>query len=212
MKKILFSLIIILIISGCAKEVKREQLNSEEINLPKPRLDSGFSIEKALSERRSARNFKNEALTLEEISQLLWAAQGIDAITGATRTAPSAGATQPLEIYLVVKNVNGLDKGVYHYNAEKHTVKLIADKDVDYGNAPVFIVIAAVYVRTTNRYGTRGIRYVDMEVGHAAQNIHLQAVSLGLGSYPIGAFDDEKIKAQLGIKEEPLYVIPIGKV
>lgn len=212
MKNILFLVIVILIISGCAKEVKQEQITKEEINLPKPKLDSDFSIERALSERRSVRNFKNEALTLEEISQLLWAAQGIDAVTGATRTAPSAGATQPLEIYLVVKNVNGLGRGVYHYNAEKHTVKLIADKDVDYGNAPIFIIIAADYKRTTGRYGNRGVRYVDIEVGHAAQNIHLQALSLGFGSFPIGAFDDEGIKGMLGIEEEPLYIIPVGKV
>lgn len=212
MKKILFLIIVILIISGCAREEKGEQISSEEIDLPKPKLDGDFSIERALSERRSIRRFKDEALSLEEVSQLLWAAQGIDGVTGATRTAPSAGATHPLEVYLVVKNVNGLGKGVYHYNPKKHTVKLIDDKDVNYGNAPIFIVIAAVYERTTGRYGNRGIRYVDIEVGHSAQNIHLQAVSLGLGSFPIGAFGDEKVKDRLGISETPLYIIPIGRV
>lgn len=211
MKKILFFVIIILIIIGCAKEEKKER-NKEEINLPKPKLDSEFSIEKALSERRSIRSFKDEALKLEEISQLLWAAQGIDAITGATRTAPSAGATHPLEIYLVVKNVNGLERGIYHYNPNKHSIRMISSKDVDYYNAPVAVVIAAVYERTTLRYGTRGIRYVDIEVGHSAQNIHLQAISLGLGSFPIGAFDDENVKEMLGMEEEPLYIIPVGKV
>ena len=112
-KRILL-IIAVLIIIGCAKQ--SVLLEGEEISLPKPKLDSGFSIEKALSERRAVRNFKNEALSLEEISQLLWAAQGIDAITGATRTAPSAGATQPLEIYLIVKNVKNLEQVILLIN------------------------------------------------------------------------------------------------
>lgn len=213
MKKILFFIVVILII-GCVKEEKQEEVSSEEIDLPKPKLNSDFSIEEALSERRAVRSFRDEALSLEEISQLLWAAQGIDGVTGATRTAPSAGATQPLEVYLVVKNVNGLDKGVYHYNPKKHSITLVSSEEIEesYYNAPVFIIIAAVYERTMGRYGNRGIRYVNIEVGHVAQNIHLQALSLGLGSFPIGAFNDGEIKEMLGIEDAPLYIIPIGKV
>ncbi len=209
MKKALFLIIAILIISGCSEEI--EQITGEEIGLPKPRLDSGFSIEKALLERNSVRSFKDEALSLEEVSQLLWAAQGVDGVTGATRTAPSAGATHPLELYLAVRNVKELKKGIYHYNPEKHSIKMVSGKDVNY-DAPVVIVIAAVYERTTQRYGTRGVRYVDIEAGHSAQNIHLQGVGLGLGSFPIGAFSDKGVKDMLGIEEEPLYIIPVGKV
>jgi SagB-type dehydrogenase family enzyme len=211
MKRVLFLIIVILIISGCSEE--RREVRGGEIGLPKPRLDSDFSIEKALLERSSVRSFKSEALSLEEVSQLLWAAQGIDGVTGATRRAPSAGATHPLEVYLVVKDVNGLGKGVYHYNPKKHAIEMVSNKDVKSPyDAPVFVVLTAVYERTTQKYGTRGVRYVNIEVGHVGQNIHLQALSLGLGSFPTGAFDDEEVKNMLGIEEEPLYVISIGKV
>ena len=151
---------------------------------------------------------------MKEISQLLWSAQGIDAVTAATRTAPSAGATHPLEVYLVVRKVEGLDEGIYHYNPKKHTIKMTSIKipNLYYYNAPVFFFLTADYERTTKRYSTRGIRYVDIEVGHSAQNIHLQAISLGLGSFPIGAFDDDQIQEQLGIDEAPLYIIPVGRI
>jgi len=167
-----------------------------------------------LYERMSIRNFKDEALTLKDVSQILWAAQGIDGVTGATRTAPSAGATQPLEVYLIVRKVNGLEPGIYHYNPKKHIVikRLSKEIDLDY-NAPVYLIITAAYERTTNRYGERGIRYVQMEAGHAAQNVHLQAVSLGLGTFVIGAFNDNEVKNLLSLeKETPLYVMPIGKI
>lgn len=209
MRKILFLIILLLI--GCTEQ--KTQLTKKEITLPKPELDSEFSLERALSQRISVRSFSNEPLTLQEISQLLWSAQGIDAITAATRTAPSAGATHPLEAYLVVKDVEGLDKGIYHYNPKKHTIKMTSKNDIDISyKAPVFIILTAVYERTTNRYNTRGIRYVDIEIGHTAQNIHLQAISLGLGSFPIGAFDNKQIQEQLNIKEAPLYIIPIGRI
>ncbi len=209
--KILFLTIIFLILIGCTKEAKQQ--TKEEISLPNPTLDSDFSVERALSQRISQRSFTNEPLTLQETSQLLWAAQGIDAITAATRTAPSAGATHPLEVYLVVKNIEGLNKGIYHYDSKKHTIKMISNKvPISYSyDTPLFIVLTAVFERTTQRYSTRGIRYVNIEVGHAAQNIHLQAISLGLGSFPIGAFD-KKIQEQLGIEEDPLYIIPIGRI
>ena len=188
-----------------------------KIKLPKPRYESDTSIEEALSKRKSTRNYKGN-LTMKEISQLLWAAQGITS----TRTAPSAGATYPLEIYLVVGDVDDLGKGVYTYLPQEHSLMKILDGDIRkeladaclgqvfIEEAAVDIVFTAVYERTTRRYGERGIRYVHMEVGHAAQNVYLQAVSLKLGTVVVGAFYDERVKEIMEIEKEPLYIMPVG--
>ncbi|MEO0091643.1 MAG: SagB/ThcOx family dehydrogenase [candidate division WOR-3 bacterium] len=192
------------------------------MKLPKPRFSSSVSVEEAMLKRRSIRNYKDEALTLEEVSQILWACQGKTADWGG-RTVPSAGATYPLEIYLVAAKVKGLETGVYHYLSENHELEKLNSRDVrkeltsaaleqEYiNNAPITIVIAAKYERTTKRYGERGIRYVDNEIGHCGQNVHLQCEALGLGTVVIGAFRDEQVKKILGIKEEPRYIMPIGK-
>ncbi len=142
------------------------------------------------------------------------------------RAAPSAGATYPLEVYAVVKNggVEGLDAGVYHYQPEDHSLGLLRNGDLSeelasaclgqgwVREAPLNIVITAVYARTTRRYGTRGERYVHMEVGHVGQNIYLQATAMGLGTVAVGAFYDDEVRKVLGVSEEerPLYVMPVG--
>jgi SagB-type dehydrogenase family enzyme len=206
------------------KELGAFEFFQEKIKLPEPRHDSKISIEKALKERRSVRDYKNEPLTIPEISQLLWSAQGITA-SGGLRTAPSAGALYPLEVYIIVGNVTNMKSGIYKYIPESHElVKVIeGDKRPELSeaalhqspikDAPAVIVISAVYERTTGKYGERGIRYVHMEAGHAAQNILLQAVSLNLGTVVIGAFKDEMVKKalNLGDKEEPLSIIPVGR-
>jgi len=193
-----------------------------QINLPEPRFKSSISVEEALLKRRSIRNYKNESLSLEEVSQLLWSAQGETTPWG-EKTAPSAGATYPLEIYLVAGNVEGIEPGLYHYNPPNHNLILVKEGDFRreltraalgqdmIARAPVTIVICAEFKRTTGRYGERGIRYVLMEVGHVGQNIHLQAEALNLGTVVIGAFYDEDVKEILGVKEEPLYLMPVGK-
>ncbi|MEO0083446.1 MAG: SagB/ThcOx family dehydrogenase [candidate division WOR-3 bacterium] len=192
------------------------------MKLPEPNYQGTMSVEQALKQRRSVRNFKDAALTLKEVSQLLWAGQGQTANWGG-RTAPSAGATYPLELYLVVGNVDGLEKGVYHYDGAKHELKKLSNQDVRsniasaswrqefIAQAPIIIVIAADYQRTTGKYGQRGIRYVDNEIGHCGQNIHLQAEALGLGTVVVGAFQDSLIMNILRIKEEPRYIMPIGR-
>jgi len=206
------------------KELGAFEFFQEKIKLPEPRHDSKISMEKALKERRSVRHYRNEPLTISEISQLLWAAQGITA-SGGLRTAPSAGALYPLEVYIIVGNVTNMKSGIYKYIPESHElVKVIeGDKRSELSNAalhqspikdaPAVIVIYAVYERTTGKYGERGIRYVHMEAGHAAQNIVLQAVSLNLGTVVIGAFKDEMVKKalNLGDKEDPLSIIPVGR-
>ena len=195
------------------------------IKLPVPRYKSGVSIEQALHERRSVRRYKNEPLVIADVSQLLWSAQGITSPNG-FRTAPSAGALYPLEVYLVVGNVKGLMQGVYKYFPTQHEIAKIKDRDVRaelaiaalgqrwVKDAAIDIVFAAVYERVTRKYGKRGIRYVHMEAGHAAQNVYLQAVSLKLGTVVVGAFEDEKVKKILDMpqKEQPLYIMPIGKL
>jgi len=192
------------------------------MKLPVPRYSSKMSVEEALKSRRSIRSYKDTALSLNEVAQLLWAAQGITVKWGG-RTAPSAGATYPLEVYAVVGEVEGLEAGLYHYDPQDHTITKRKTGDLRSAlanaalgqtwvrNAPIDLVIAARYERTTRRYGERGIRYVYMEVGHVGQNIYLQAEALGLGTVAIGAFYDDKVKKVLGIEEEPLYIMPVGK-
>jgi SagB-type dehydrogenase family enzyme len=194
---------------------------AKEIKLPKPKEKGSISIEETLNKRRSVRDYKTDSLNLEQVSQLLWAASGRNVYR---RTVPSAGATYPLEIYLVVGKVEGLEPGIYQYSSSKHSLKMTKEKDVRNGlsraalgqemivEAPVNIIIAAEYDRTTGHYGQRGSRYVHMEVGHVGQNVSLQAVALSLGTVMIGAFEDREVKEVLGIKEEPLYIIPVGKI
>jgi SagB-type dehydrogenase family enzyme len=193
---------------------------TKEIRLPKP-IEKGItSIEETLNKRRSVRDYKRGTLSLEQVSQLLWGASGSNLYR---RTAPSAGATYPLEIYLVVGEVEGLEPGIYHYSIPRHSLEMTKEQDVRnrlsraaFGQgmiekAPVNIIIAADYGRTTGHYGQRGNRYVHMEVGHVGQNVSLQAIALSLGTVMIGAFEDKEVKEVLGIKEEPLYIIPVGK-
>jgi len=195
------------------------------IPLPNPVSTGVLSVESALHSRRSVRDFSPQSLTLAEVAQLLWAAQGITG-PGGTRTAPSAGALYPLELYLVTGNVSALAKGVYRYQPLGHSLIRLADGDQraalaaaalgqDWVNeAAAVIVVAAAHERTTRKYGQRGVRYVHMEAGHAAQNIHLQAVALNLGSVVVGAFDDDKVKKIVNLSgdEQPLCLLPIGRI
>jgi len=197
----------------------------ERIPLPAPRERGQYSLEEVLIKRRSVRSFRNKALTLEELSQLLFAAQGITEKRYGFRTAPSAGALYPLEVYVVVGKVEGIPEGVYHYLPREHALEMVlpGDKREDLfrsalyqeaiKEAPVTIVICAVYERTTRKYGERGIRYVHMEAGHAGQNIYLQAEALDLGTVAIGAFYDEAVARVLDLPRDvvPLYLFPVGK-
>ena len=194
-----------------------------EIKLPRPSFSSRTSIEEALKKRRSIRAYENLPLTLQEVAQLLWAAQGITNNNG-FRTAPSAGALYPLEIYLVSGNIDKLSSGVYRYVAANHSLEKIKDGDrrimlakAAIGQASVKlaaadIVITAVFSRTIQKYGDIGKRFALMEAGHVAQNIYLQSVSLKLGTVSIGVFNGNDVKDVLDIKEEPLYIMPIGKI
>jgi len=203
-------LFILLLLTGEIKMIK----------LPEPRKDSNFSLERAINERRSIRIYKDAPLTLKEVSQLLWAAQG--KVASGKRAAPSAGATYPMEIYLIAGNVEDLSPGLYKYILDDHSLFLVKEGDLRKAvseralrqdmilKAPITIVISAVFERTRARYGARAERYVYMEAGHIGQNIYLQATALGLGTVAVGAFIDDEVKRVLGIKEEPLYLFPVG--
>jgi SagB-type dehydrogenase family enzyme len=176
-----------------------------------------MSLEKTLAARRSVRAYAAKRLTWEEIGQLLWSMQGTTRDWGG-RTAPSAGALYPLETYVVTA------EGLYHYAPAEHQVtdspKLgLQQKLWEAGlkqdsirQAPAVFVIAAVYERTKGKYGGRAARYVHLEAGHAAENLLLQAVALGLGGVVIGAFYDDRVQAalELALDHEPLYLIPVG--
>lgn len=210
---------------GMHRPKTREQGIPSILTLPAPRTTGQVPLEAALARRRSVRTFAGGPVTLAEVSQLLWAAQGTTHPDG-KRTAPSAGGLYPLEVYLIAGDVTGLSRGFYHYLPKEHGLNHVGSDDRRLGlstsslgqswvaeNAAV-IVIAADVERTTARYGERGMRYVSMEVGHAAQNIALQAVSLGLGTVLVAAFHDENVTEVLGLPrgEQPLALIPIGKV
>jgi SagB-type dehydrogenase family enzyme len=202
---------------------KAQQMQRQPIQLSRPRLKSGICLRRFLGERRSVREYSSVELMLANVSQLLWSAQGVTHPEG-WRTAPSAGAAFPLELYLAAGKVNGLAQGLYRYRADQHKLIQVGNKDLRAdlaGAAPgqewmkgsaIIIVIAAVYDRATRKYGQRGIRYAHMEVGHAAQNIYLQAASLNLGTALVGAFDDKRVKEVLKLPsdEQPLGLMPVG--
>lgn len=193
------------------------------ITLPESVSLEGPTLAEALLKRRSIRDYAAGSLTLAQVAQLLWAAQGTNDRSG-LRTAPSAGALYPLELLLVAGDVAGLTAGVYRYRPRHHALERIAEGDhrsrlaeAALGQSwaargAAMLVITAIYERTTRKYGHRGKRYVHIEVGHAAQNVLLQAAALGLGAGVVGAFDDAAVARilQLPASEHPLYLLPVG--
>jgi SagB-type dehydrogenase family enzyme len=198
---------------------------NELIRLPAPSLKGTLSLEEVFLKRRSVRDYKEGPLTESELSQLLWAAQGITDKAEEKRTSPSAGHTYPLEIYVVAGKVDNLKSGIYKYLPESHSVSGIISGDrrkdlLDFigqdkiSIAPIYFLITCIAERTIARYGERANRYVYMEAGHTAENIYLQATALNLGTVVLGKFDDDKIRAfmNLGEDETPLYIMPVGRL
>lgn len=188
------------------------------INLPQPAVDGPVSIEKALLERRSVRSYKDEPLTMADISQILWAAQGITEPKRGLRTAPSAKALYLLSTYLLVGNVTGLSVGMYKYQPQGHGIVKVSDEDkradlykavgqAPIKNAPATLVFSGMSDQSPNP------RWMYMEGGHAAQNVFLQAQSLKLGTVTIGGFKDEDVRKVLNLseKEQPIYIMPLGR-
>ena len=220
----LFSLILCFTQSLSSTNTGGENIK-KTIKLPEPKKAGIVTIEQTLETRRSLRNYQDKPLTLLEIGQLLWAAQGITGKDEFHRTAPSAGAKCPLEIYIAAGNITKLPAGIYKYDNKTHSLEEIvlgdkreelctaAHSQKQVKNAPVVIIFAAVFERTTDKYGQRGRQYVYTDLGHSAQNVCLQATSLGLGVVPMGAFDDSHIRkiTQMPENETAVYLMPAGK-
>lgn len=195
-------------------------MRGSRIMLERP--SEGSPLCRLLVKRKSVRDFGDRPITLRQLSFLLWAAYGL--VDSERRTVPSAGATYPLEVYVAVSRVEGLEPGVYKYVPEEDALELVKEGDVSeelasaclgqewVRSAPLNIIIAAIPQRTTRYYGRRGIRYVILEAGHAGQNIYLMATELGLGTVAVGAFNDSAVKDALGIGDEVevLYIFPVG--
>ncbi len=193
------------------------------MKLPAPRHTSEFSLEKSLSERRSVRKYQPGDLKIEEVSQLLWAAQGKSSDN--YRTAPSAGALYPVEIYMVCGQVEGLETGVYHYRPDEHEIVKLLDGDHRkelasasvnqpwISEASIDLVVVGVFGRMSAQYGSRGVKYVYMEIGHITENVCLQATALNLGSIVIGAFFEDQVNKilQLPTIEQPVAIVPVGR-
>ena len=197
------------------------------IRLPSPSQKGSMSLEEAIARRRSVRDFASEPISQAQLSQILWSAQGITDTHEKCRAVPSAGATYPLEIFIVCGRncIEEINEGIYHYNIDSHSLTLhhkgdvrlelarvALDQECIY-QAPVDIVICAIYERTAMTYGARAERYVHIEVGHAGQNIYLQATALGLATVAIGAFYDEQVREVLRLDKQckPIYILPVGK-
>mgnify|MGYP001772538489 CR=1 FL=1 len=203
------------------------------VYLPLPRPLSNMIVEEAILLRRSIRDYTSEPVKLEHLALMLWAAYGVTDPRYEFRAVPSAGATYPLEVYVVVGErgvlVNEsafLSPGVYKYDPLKHALSLVKPGDFRrelaraalgqawVEEAPVSIVVFAVFERTTIIYGERGrVRYVPMEVGHLGQNVYLVATALGYGAVVVGAFYDDEVREVVGAgaSEVPMYIIPVGK-
>lgn len=190
----------------------------QTIRLPAPDAKGTVTLEQAIARRRSRRNFSPDALSPEQIGQLLWSAQGVTSEEG-LRAAPSAGAMYPLEIYLACAH------GLFQYLPHEHALQKKSAEDLrpalaaaalgqDFiARAPASVIFTAVFHRTMSRYGERGRRYVHMDAGYAAENVHLQAEALGLASVSVGAFDDRAVARILALppNEEPLLIIAVGR-
>ncbi|MBN1355336.1 SagB/ThcOx family dehydrogenase [bacterium] len=208
----------------CAAGIRAAGDSGQVLRLPDPRLGQSSDLIDLLSTRRSIRQFSDRPVSLPDISRMLWAAQGITDPRG-FRTAPSAGALYPLEIYLVCGSMARLEAGVYRYDPRNNQLILIragdfredlciaALKQSAIRQAPLTFVLTAVIERTRKKYGDRAARYVHIEVGHAAQNMFLMAQSLGLGTVPIGAFVDATVKTVVKSDDAvPLYLMPVGNL
>jgi SagB-type dehydrogenase family enzyme len=207
---------------GFGQESQGDFPMGTSIKLPEPSRKGDLSLEEALSLRRSRRDLASGALTLNQVSQILWAAQGVTSKRG-FRTAPSAGALFPIEIYLVAEEVDGLKSGLYHYIPDTHSLTGLKSGSLAESvsnaalgqkaltQAGIIVVITADVSRTAKKYEERAERYVAEEVGAIAQNIYLQVECLGLATVLMGAFDDEKVQEALGITETPFGIMPIGQ-
>jgi len=202
------------------------------IALPDPvRIDvPPLDLRQAIENRQSVRQYAQNALSITELSYLLWCTQGVLATSGGAtlRTVPSAGARHALETYLLVNRVEGLPAGLYRYLAIEHELAELSAGSAHatalaaaclgqsfVATCAAAFIFAAVPYRMTWRYGQRGYRYLLLDAGHACQNLYLAAESLGCGACAIGAFDDAAVNAALGLdgaEQLVLYLATVGRL
>ncbi|MFA6170790.1 MAG: SagB/ThcOx family dehydrogenase [Candidatus Margulisiibacteriota bacterium] len=211
-KKILFTFLLIALAADLAAAEKKF------IKLPEPKIIGKMSVEESIFRRRSWRSFYPNDLSLEQLSQILWSAQGITEKSWGFRASPSAGSLYPLNLYVAKKD------GVYEYIPDGHKLVEVTGEDRRtaivraslgqqfIGEAPCVIIVCGNFRISQAKFGQRSYRYINMEVGHAAENIHLQAVALGLASVSVGAFWDDVVAKVLELPEtrDPFYIIPVG--
>jgi len=205
----------------------KEYPKSKKLKLEAPDLPEG-SLWDALKNRRSRRDFRKEAISKEQLAILLWAGQGVTGkISGyLLRTAPSAGALFPIETYLVINRVEGIEPGVYHWNLKEQALELLKPGDCSLEielaalnqdmcrTAAVVFVFSAIFARSTSKYSDRGLRYVYMDAAHICQNLYLACEDLGLGCCGVGAFFDDEVDALIGLdskEEAAVYLAAVGK-
>jgi len=197
---------------------QEKEVKNETVKLPAPKYDGTVSVEKALKERRSIRSYQDEPITLAEVSQILWAAQGITDSTTGHRTAPSARALYLLEVYLISGNVTGLPAGMYRYQPQGHELVKLAEGDIKTklfeaaGQAPIKKAPVALVI-TGLSDSTKNSNWMYLEAGHAAQNVYLQGVSLKLGTVVMAGFKPEEVTKALSLpkNEQPIYIMPLGR-
>jgi SagB-type dehydrogenase family enzyme len=197
---------------------QEKETQAETIQLPEPKYDGEVSVEKALLERRSIREYKEDSLTLSEVSQILWAAQGITDPKTGHRTAPSAMATYLLNVYVLPGKVIGLPMGLYRYEPAHHDLLKIAGGDMKAklfdaaGQAPIQKAPAALVITGLNAK-TKNPNWFYLEAGHAAQNVYLEGVSLNIGTVVMGGFKEDAVKKALNLPadETVIYIMPLGK-
>jgi len=230
LSSLIICIAVILVMSSCSStDGKAGAVSAPDesvtIIMPEPRFDSDVSLEESLLARRSTRNYSSEPLKLDEISQLLWAAQGITDDAG-HRTAPSAIALYPMTIYVVVGNVPEILPGIYTYDPKTQSITRTADGDfrndltdasmgqVSVRQGAASFVFTADYDIVMSRLGKKGEMFAQLEAGHAAQNLCLQAAALELGVVTMGAIDNDKVAEVLSLPDNltPLYVIPAGRM
>jgi SagB-type dehydrogenase family enzyme len=207
------------------KKVARVQqrASSAAVHLPPPVLKGQQTLEECLRTRRSSRFFAEEPLSLEHVSQLVWAAQGVTGL-GGLRASPSPGAVYPLHLYLIAVNVSGLRPGAYAYDPDQHVLALwksgnlrarlvkAACDQPEPGDAAAAILVAATFGRMQREFGDNGVRLAYLEAGHAAENVCLQATALSLGVLTIGRIDVVEMKRMVDLPEpeEAVYLILAG--
>ncbi len=198
------------------------------VNLPSPILEGNMSVEQAIQNRRSVRHYTNQSITLQDVSQLMWAAQGITDKANNLRSVPSGGQVYPLEVYIIVgkDGVNGLGEGIYHYNPYNNTLEKTSESDARSDlsqaangqawvkEAPVDIVITGDYNKMVAKYKDETLctRFVNLEAGHAGENIYLEAEARDLVTVALGSFKDDQVHTILGLpdNENTIYIYPVG--